>query len=316
MITALSHNTNFPTPSRQIRCILCPTDLSSTGDEALRYAVPLSRSLKAQLLLCYALENATDSQNNLDHRADRQQIERLFTESLGPYLSSADQPPLSWAGFIGQGEAAEVIAQIAAEQRADLILLRSRHRPLSATFLGSTAETLCRTAPCPVLVTHPQERIWAGFVDGKVHLKRLLVAYDLSEYSELALSYAISLAQEYQAELHLIYVLPTSLENAWFPITEDQKQKALEQLDYALPNATLTSVTVKRILAEGKPYREILGYAEENQIDLICMGAHGAGFGKWSLLGSNVDRVLRQTGCPVLVARPLRPTSTLHNENS
>jgi len=39
---------------------------------------------------------------------------------------------------------------------------------------------------------------------------------------------------------------------------------------------------------------------------LICLGAHGAGFGMRALFGSNVDRVLRQAPCPVLVARPLK----------
>ncbi len=37
------------------------------------------------------------------------------------------------------------------------------------------------------------------------------------------------------------------------------------------------------------------------------MGAHGTGFGMQTLIGSNVDRVLRQSSCPVLVARPLKP---------
>jgi nucleotide-binding universal stress UspA family protein len=64
-------------------------------------------------------------------------------------------------------------------------------------------------------------------------------------------------------------------------------------------------------VSEGYPYREILNYAENNEIDLISVGAHGAGFGMRALFGSNVDRVLRQAPCPVLVARPLRPTMPL-----
>jgi nucleotide-binding universal stress UspA family protein len=64
---------------------------------------------------------------------------------------------------------------------------------------------------------------------------------------------------------------------------------------------------VKTAVSEGHPYREILNYAEQNEIDLISVGAHGAGFGMRALFGSNVDRVLRQAPCPVLVARPLRP---------
>jgi hypothetical protein len=53
-----------------------------------------------------------------------------------------------------------------------------------------------------------------------------------------------------------------------------------------------------------------------NEIDLISVGAHGAGFGMRALFGSNVDRVLRQAPCPVLVARPLRPSMVLRNEES
>lgn len=53
-------------------------------------------------------------------------------------------------------------------------------------------------------------------------------------------------------------------------------------------------------------YREVLTYAEEQEIDLICMGVRGVGFDLRALFGSNTDRVLRQAPCPVLIARPLK----------
>jgi nucleotide-binding universal stress UspA family protein len=53
-------------------------------------------------------------------------------------------------------------------------------------------------------------------------LKRVLVAYDFSDHSELALNYGLSLAQEYQAELHLLHVLPPfsvgDSEISWYPL--------------------------------------------------------------------------------------------------
>jgi nucleotide-binding universal stress UspA family protein len=64
-------------------------------------------------------------------------------------------------------------------------------------------------------------------------------------------------------------------------------------------------------VVEGQAYREILNYAEKNAIDLICIGAHGAGFASRTLFGSNVDRVLRQAPCPVLVTRLLKPAIAL-----
>src|SRR4029077_8198510 len=85
--------------------------------------------------------------------------------------------------------------------------------------------------------------------------------------------------------------------------------KAARQLQQAVPAEAHLWGQVKHAVSEGQPYREILNYAESNDIDLICLGAHGAGFGMRALFGSNVDRVLRQAPCQVLVARPFKPVS-------
>ena len=204
----------------------------------------------------------------------------------------------------------DAIVSEASKQDIDLIVMRSRRRPHRAALLGSTAEQVCRTASCPVLVTHDEERQW---VKGSTsQLKRVLVAYDFSDFSEFALNYALSFAQEYQAELHLLHVLPSSTthepEISWFPIgQEGAYHQAARRLQKAVPSEAHLWCNVRHVISEGQPYREILSYAESNQIDLICIGAHGAGFGMRTLFGSNVDRVLRQAPCPVLVARPFKP---------
>jgi len=98
--------------------------------------------------------------------------------------------------------------------------MRSRRRPHRAALLGSTAESVCRNAPCPVLVMHHDQR---EFVNDelRVNLKRILVAYDFSDHAELGLNYALSITQEHQAELHLLHVLPPNSvsdpEIAWYP---------------------------------------------------------------------------------------------------
>ena len=71
---------------------------------------------------------------------------------------------------------------------------------------------------------------------------------------------------------------------------------------------------IKHVVRAGQPYRELLAYAEEQDVDLICMGASGSGFGLNALFGSNVDRVIRQARCPVIVARPLKPTMPRYSE--
>ena len=68
----------------------------------------------------------------------------------------------------------------------------------------------CRRSNIPKMLRHKgcSERDWVERPDNGIQLKRVLVAYDFSDYAELALNHALSFAQEYQSELHLLHVLP------------------------------------------------------------------------------------------------------------
>jgi nucleotide-binding universal stress UspA family protein len=287
-----------------IKRILCPTDLTAESDEALRYAVALARAYEAKLIIFHCTLDAPGLLNG--------EAKAVLEQSLIPHLGAGGLANLNWEGVVGHDEdPGKAISELAAERRVDLIVMRSRRRPTRAALLGSTAESVSRTAPCAVLVTHADEREWVGSAAREINLKRVLVAYDFSDYAELALNHALSFAQEYQSELHLLHVLPSfsldEAEIAWYPLGNDGPyHRAARRLHKAVPAEAHLWCSIKHAVSEGQPYREILNYAARNQIDLICIGAHGAGFGMLTLFGSNVDRVLRQAPCPVLVARPLK----------
>src|SRR6266480_399000 len=292
----------------KIECILCPTDLTANSDEALRYAIALSRSYNAELILLHC-DLINDGLMKPDSNDDAAQAIR---EALQKHSGSAGMASLDWKSLVvSSDDAGETIAREAAIYGVDLIVMRSRRRPHRAALLGSTAESVSRTAPCPVMVMHTDERDWVTASNTKIELKRLLVAYDFSDYSELALNCALSFAQGYQSELHMLHVLPpftlNESEISWYPLgREGTYHKAAHRLQKAVAPEAHLWCDIKHAVSEGQPYREILNYAEKNDIDLICLGAHGAGFGMRALFGSNVDRVLRQAPCPVLVARPLK----------
>jgi len=293
----------------KMECILCPTDLTADSDEALRYAIALSRAYSAELILLHC-DVVGDE---LSHRGAHDQAAAAIKEALIKHSGSTGVAGLDWKSLVVNcDDAGAAIAREAAAYGVDLIVMRSRRRPHRAALLGSTAESVSRTAPCPVLVMHTDERDWVRGSDTAIELKRVLVAYDFSDYAELALNYALSFAQEYQAELHLLHVLPAftldESEISWYPLgREGTYHKAAHRLQKAVPPEAHLWSHIKHAVSEGHPYREILNYAERNEIDLICLGAHGAGFGMQTLFGSNVDRVLRQAPCPVLVTRPLKP---------
>ena len=285
-----------------IKRILCPTDLSPYSGNAVRYALALSRAHDAELILLHCT-SGTDSDEELG----------LLESSMRQQFNPSDLVGARWRAVVAPADdIGEEIMTCAQRERVDLIVMRSRRRPHRAALLGSTAESVCRSAPCPVLVMHNDER---EFISNelKVEVKRVLVAYDFSDYSELALRYGLSIAQEHQAELHLLHVLPPRLlhepEIAWYPVKgESAYHAAARRLQRVVPADVHLWCEVKTAVSEGQAYREILHYAEQNEINVISVGAHGAGFGMRALFGSNVDRVLRQAPCPVLVARPLKPT--------
>ena len=288
--------------------ILCPIGLIPDSDEALRYAAALAKSFGARLTAIHCIQSEVEGS-----LIDRSHIEETLKDSIAKHVFADAGGKLDAGVVVVEGDPQVAITREAALRRVDLIVMRSRRRPYRAALLGSTAESICRTAPCPVLVTHPAEVEWAGATTNSIGIERVLVAYDFSIDSELALSYGLSLAQEYEAELHLIHVLPLRVraeapEIAYLPFGyEPSFNDAAGRLNSAVPGEARLWCTIKQAIREGHPYREVLDYAEEQKIDLVCMGASGTGFGMRALFGSNADRVLRQAPCPVLIARPLRP---------
>ena len=294
-----------------LRRILCPTDLSPDSDRAVGYGIAVARMYNAKFSVCHSMQ---------PHEAamSRRRVEEALEDMIIRRIGSSNPADLDWEVMIAEGEAEVAIAREAAARSVDLIVLYSR-RLQTALSLGSTAEALCRTAPCSVLVIPPMKPGVGRKSVNEIALERVLVAHDFSGWSELALSYGLLLAEGCRAELHLIHVLPPRAKSetpelAFLPLSvESGFHKSAALLQKAVPARAHPLCEIKHEVREGPPYREVLTYAEENEIDLICMGASGAGFGMRALFGSNADRVLRQAPCPVLIARPLKPACAAPN---
>lgn len=286
--------------------IFCATDLRPNNDEALSYALALAKAYEAKVYVCNALPAGQVTETT------RAQVRAQITTAVQRHCYHTNEGRLGlpdWEPLITLGDAAETITRAAAEHHADLIVMHSRRQSYAATLLGSTAEAVSRTAPCPVLITHPDEREWVDSATGAIRLKNILMAYDFSNDSEVALMFALMLAEEYQSELHLLHVLPSQPTTSFAEAEDEEFTEAARQLQEAIPEEARLWCKLKTVVRAGKPYREVLEYAEEHEVDLICMGVRGAGFGMQALFGSNVDRVLRQSPCPILLARPLKPAS-------
>ena len=152
-----------------------------------------------------------------------------------------------------------------------------------------------------------------------IQLKRVLFPTDFSSASESAREYALTLAERFDAELHLLHVIHDWVERmpefgmglsvpAWAEQgparRRDLEESAIRQLPALTPSGWSEQHRVTIAVKEGEPFVEIVKYAREHEIDLIVIGTHGRGAVAHALLGSVAERVVRKAPCPVLTVRP------------
>ena len=150
----------------------------------------------------------------------------------------------------------------------------------------------------------------------EVLFKRIVCAIDFSDCSMHALNYATSLAQEADAHLTVVHVielppdLPREVHENGFAVPQRVQESIalveedrLARLQVAIPDSVRAYCTADTLLATGKPYREILRIAAEQQADLLVVGIHGRGAIDRFLFGSTAQHLVRQATCPVLTLR-------------
>jgi universal stress protein A len=146
-----------------------------------------------------------------------------------------------------------------------------------------------------------------------IRLKRILFPTDFSECSKTAQKYAIALADQFQAELHVLHVMQDMMVMMPDPAAGlslppnyliEQKQLAEQSLDRLLKEDWARGKKTARATRMGNPYIEIAKYAKDNEIDLIVIGTHGRAAMMHVLLGSVAEKVVRKSPCPVLAVHP------------
>ena len=146
-------------------------------------------------------------------------------------------------------------------------------------------------------------------------IETILVPLDFSPASLEALDYAVWLAKQFRAAIHLAHVYPSD-EASSIPGAAHfllQSAEAIERL-----NKELTGIHQKHVptfrpenchIRGGRPYEVIVRLAREIDADLIVLATRGYSGLKHLLLGSTAERVVRTASCPVLVMRKRKQKS-------
>ncbi|TKR25387.1 universal stress protein [Natronomonas salsuginis] len=135
----------------------------------------------------------------------------------------------------------------------------------------------------------------------------ILLPTDGSERAAAALDHAIGAVDAYDASLNVIsvvdrrVVLAADVDNK-AAVRADLAKEAENAVTELANRAADDGVSVTTATPEGVPYREILSYASDGEIDLLVLGTHGrSGREKRLNLGSTTERVVKAADRPVLV---------------
>jgi len=289
----------------RIEKILCPVDFSEYSAKAYDYAQSLAQRYGAKLLLEHVIQPLTST---YPYYAFPEAIEEVFWnletragEQLSEFVSAHQVDGFETQRFVHKGTVPDCVLAFAESEGADLIVMGTHGRHgFDRLTMGSVAEKVLRKAHCPVLVVrkpahdfvHPQDSA------EPVGLQRILYCTDFSDYSSRALTYAMSLAMEYNAELTLLHVLED------MPPSDDL-QKTLggitRKLEELVPEEACNWCKVLPAVRIGRPYQQILQIALEIEADLIVMGVRGRNALDLALFSSTTHRVIQLGSSPVLV---------------
>lgn len=297
----------------RLNTILCTTDFSDYSNQTISYGVAIANEFDARLLICHVIDLQFAAIYGTVHflppDLQTQSIETA-QERIEDLMAAQTVP---WEAVVSTGPPADEISRVVADRKIDLAISATHGRTgLKRVILGSVTERLMRALTCPLLVVRETPPDLMPDPTQGLRFNRILVGCDFSPAANAALEYGVSLAQEFEAELHLIHVLEPQVYSDFLATTLDAvpgetgdiKEKLDQRLTDLITPEAMNWCRIKTAVIEGRPFEAITDYAGENGIDLVVLGVRGHGVVETLFLGSTTDRVVRKAQCPVLSVSP------------
>jgi nucleotide-binding universal stress UspA family protein len=295
------------------RHILVPLDGSTFAEATLGVARAIAREPDTTIHLVHAQQPPVVI-GPLSGMTEDTRPPSDMTEQLQAYLAgvAAGLAPLDARTYVRTGEVGRVVADYAASENIDLIVVSTHGRGgMGRAWLGSGTEAIILQAPVPVLVHHPVADETPPAVAAPAEV---LVAVDRSEFSLQVLGPAEHLARALGATLVLATVAEPILIHARVigsPVIDiDQEEtdrriaKGEAFVEEVAATLSVRGVPVRtRVLVDEQPARAILAEAERMGAVAIAMTTHGRRAVSRLLFGSVTDKVVRATRRDVLVVR-------------
>jgi nucleotide-binding universal stress UspA family protein len=141
-------------------------------------------------------------------------------------------------------------------------------------------------------------------------MKKILVPTDFSEHAGYALKVAAQIAKKNGGEIFLLHMLELPHQGSDavgsghdLPEIMLFKNAAINRLEDLMDDPSLEGLKVSEIIQFELAFDGIMNISKKNDVDLIVMGSHGANGFKEMFIGSNAEKVVRNSDIPVLIIK-------------
>jgi nucleotide-binding universal stress UspA family protein len=281
--------------------ILFATDFSPHSNAALPYALTIARQYGAKLFGAHVVPSEdylfTAPESWSAHIQQEEQLRREVAARLDAQLQGVPHEAI-----FGVGDVWNVLSELIGKHDIDLIVVGTHGRTGARKLvLGSIAEKIFRQAACPVLTVGPNV---VSRQKSVAEFNQILLATDFGQESVAAATYAVSLAQEHQAQLSLLHVLERP-----YAATVDLEANTdflVRRLQELVPKDAELWCHPEYFVQFGLPAEGILKFSATHGTDLIVMGVRP----RWGtvntvthLAHTTAQHIVAHATCPVLTVR-------------
>jgi len=281
-----------------LKDILFPTDFSEASEAALPFALKLARTYGARVHMAHvilpephprALSPRVVEQENVWDEANGRLDELTHRSAIGDVHCTS---------LLAIGDLGETIPALIGEHHIDLVIVGTRgRRGVSRLVMGSKAETIYRSASCPVMTIGPR------ISKSEWHPGTILCPIDLEGDPKPALEYAFELAEDNAAEL----IVMTAIAIVPWQHRAEVEREACGRMRKLVPTfGKPDGMSDPKFLVRWEPPAEaIVACADVREADLIVMGVRKSRVAGLSshLPWPVASEVVSRAGCPVLTVR-------------
>ncbi|NDG53020.1 MAG: universal stress protein [Flavobacteriia bacterium] len=282
--------------------ILVPIGFTDQSLVALQQAVIVAKHTNSELFLLSVVEMPTALQKIFsDYEEKQKQFKEKLRENLVELSNKYCEGVSNVKCLVSSGKIYEEITDVAESVGASLIIMGTDGTPkdIKKKFIGSNANKVVRSAPCPVIT------IKGKSISNACDM--IALPLDLNKETREKVTNAIQFARLFNSEIRAFSVSYTNDDDA----TKNKLNRTLYQVsEFITSKGVKCSTELVEISTSASFSGSIVKYTEDIYADLIMIMTKGEENLDLNFLGSNARKLINKSDIPVMSIRPAAKKDT------